>query len=347
MTYRLERQGLGAMPIIDACIERLGLLPLLTEALGQPRYAQAIVLLTKNVMVERQALYALRAWLDAYDPTLMYTGHFNDDVFARALDRLFATDRASVLTRVVLSAVKSDRIELKQIHQDTTSVTLSGAYQRQTPKALQLKRGHSKDHRPDLKQLVYELCVTRDGAIPVHFKAHDGNRTDDTLHWDNWQALRGLLGRADFLYVADAKLCVSQTLLNIDRAQGRFITVVPRTRAEVEAFRAKIEACTVRWEKVTAKRSVRRAGHLDLYEVATGLSQLRECFRLYWFRSSEKQRRDAAAREERITRAIDHLRALADPLRKKSPKTEAALRKRTQAILQRFDASAWVSVDIV
>jgi len=345
--YRLQRQGLGAIPIIDAVIERLGLLPLLTEALGQARYAQAIVLLTKNVMLERQALYALRAWLDSYDPALMYAGDFNADVFARALDRLFATDRASVLTGVVLSAVKSFRIELKAIHQDTTSVTLSGAYARQAPTALQLKRGHSKDHRPDLKQLVYELSVTRDGAIPVHFKSHDGNRTDDTLHWDNWQALRGLLGRADFLYVADAKLCVSRTLLNIDRAQGRFITGVPRTRAEVETFRARVEACTVRWEKVTAKRPSRRPGHLDLYEVAAGLSQLREGFRLYWFRSSEKRRRDEAAREERITRAIDHLQALADPLRKKSPKTEAALRKRAQAIVQRFDASAWVRVAIV
>jgi hypothetical protein len=58
----------------------------------------------------------------------------------------------------------------------------------------------------------------------VLFKAHDGNRTDDTLHWENWQMLRGILRRSDFLYVADSKLCVSKTLLNIDRSQGRFIT---------------------------------------------------------------------------------------------------------------------------
>ncbi len=344
--YRLQRQGLGAIPIIDAFIERIGLLRLLTEALGQARYAKAIVLLTKNVMVERHALYALREWLAQYDPALVYEGHFSDDVFARALDRLFECDRASVLTRVVLGAVSAYDIEVEQIHQDTTSVTVSGAYVRQTPKALQLKRGHSKDHRPDLKQLVYELSVTRDGAIPVHFKSHDGNRTDDTLHWDNWQALRGILARSDFLYVADAKLCVSQTLTNIDRAQGRFITVVPRTRAEVKEFRAQVEACTVRWEKLYAKRSSRHAGHIDLYEVASGLTQLREGFRLYWFRSSEKRRADEAAREERITKTIDHLHALADPRRKKKPKTDATFRKRAKQILQRFDAGDWVNVDV-
>jgi len=61
--------------------------------------------------------------------------------------------------------------------------------------------------------------------------------------------------RSDFLYVADSKLCVSETLLNMDRSQGRFITVVPRTRSEVDQFQQKVEASLVRWEKVLAKRS--------------------------------------------------------------------------------------------
>ena len=156
-------------------------------------------------------------------------------MLARALDRLFEADRASLLTRVVLAAVKAYAVDLSQIHQDTTSVKLMGAYQNQHRRGVQLLRGYSKDHRPDLRQLVYDLSVTHDGAIPVLFKAHDGNRTDDTLHWENWQMLRGLLGRSDFLYVADSKLCVSETLRNIDRNQGRFITVVPRTRGEVKS----------------------------------------------------------------------------------------------------------------
>ncbi len=72
--------------------------------------------------------------------------------------------------------------------------------------------------------------MTHDGAVPVLFKAHDGNRTDDTLHEENWQTLRGIIGRSDFLYVADSKLCVSKTLMNIDRNQGRFITEAANAR---------------------------------------------------------------------------------------------------------------------
>jgi transposase len=228
--------------------------------------------------------------------------------------------RASLLTRVALHSVKTYAVDLRQIHQDTTSVKLTGVYEKQQRRAVQLVRGYSKDHRPDLRQLVYELSMTRDGAIPVLFKAHDGNRTDDTLHWENWQMLRGLLGRSDLLYVGDSKLGVSETLLNLDRSQGRFITVGPRTRNEVDQFQQKVEPSLVRWEKVLAKRSSRKQGRIDLNEVASGLYQMREGFRMYWFRSSEKARRDGKEREDKIASAMDQLRALADPARKKSPR---------------------------
>jgi|BarGraIncu00222A_1022003.scaffolds.fasta_scaffold26695_2 transposase len=342
--FRLVRQDLGALPIFDHTIQRIELLQFLTEAMGQARYAEAILLLLKNILIERNALYAIQEWAAPYDPALVYGGRYGDDVLARALDRLFQADRASLLTRVVLHAVKTDAIDLNQIHQDTTSVKLAGAYVNQRRSAVKLARGYSKDHRPDLKQLVYELSVTHDGAVPVLFKAHDGNRTDDTLHEENWQTLRGILGRSDFLYVADSKLCVSKTLMNIDRNQGRFITIMPRTRAEVEQFRNKVYSSLVRWEKVCAKRSSREQGRIDLYEVAIGLYQMQEGFKIYWFRSSEKVRRDWNEREDKVAAAMDQLRMLADPERKHGPKTENALRRKVELILSNVED--WIRVDI-
>lgn len=344
--FQLVRQGLGAIPIFDRVIQQIGLPQHLTEAMRHPRYTEAILLLLKNILIERSALYAIREWSAQYDPALVYGGKYGDDLIARALDRLFETDRASLLTRVVLHSVKAYQVDLNQIHQDTTSVKLTGAYTRQRRTAVQLLRGYSKDHRPDLKQLVYELSVTHDGAIPVLFKAHDGNRTDDTLHWENWQMLRGILGRSDFLYVADSKLCVSKTLLDIDRSQGRFITVVPRTRREVEDFRSKVAASLVRWEKVWAKRSSRKHGRIDLYEGATGIHQMCEGFRMYWFRSSEKARRDWAEREDKIASAMNQLWLLADPAQKKKPRTEKTLRRKADVILSRFAVEAWIKFDI-
>src|SRR5580700_4101958 len=141
--FQLVRRGLGVLPILDAVIARIGLERQLTEALGNTRYAHAVLLLVKNIVVQRHALYAVAEWAAAYDPALVYGGKFSDDVLARALDRLFETDRASLLTVVILQAVKAHGVDLSQIHQDTTSVKLTGAYQKQQRRAVKLVRGFS------------------------------------------------------------------------------------------------------------------------------------------------------------------------------------------------------------
>ena len=341
--YNLSQQGLGAIPIIDHFINGISLPALLEKTFKNRRYSEAILLLIKNVIIERHALYGIREWASWFDPSLVYGGDISDDTTARALDRLFEVDRSSLLTHIVMNIAQTYGLDLSEIHQDTTSVKLSGTYVKQNKKAVQLKHGHSKDHRPDLKQLVYALSVTRDGAIPIHFKAYDGNRTDDTLHWNTWQTLRGILGRSDFLYVADSKLCVEQTLLNIDRNQGRFITVLPRTRKEAPTFNNKLLTSDVRWEKIYTKRSTRKSKIIDVYEIASGFYQTQEGFRLYWFRSSEKRKHDHDNREERILSALNCLSELNNSSRKKRNKT---FQKEVEKILERFQAKSWIDVDV-
>ena len=61
---------------------------------------------------------------------------------------------------------------------------------------------HSKDHRPDLQQLVWILTVSADGAVPIAFRVADGNTADVTTHIDTWDALVALTGEVGFLYIA-------------------------------------------------------------------------------------------------------------------------------------------------
>jgi hypothetical protein len=57
---------------------------------------------------------------------------------------------------------------------------------------------------------------------------------------------RCFLGRADFLYVADSKLCSHDNLSFIDQAGGRFVTVMPRSRREDKHFRKLLQTETPR-----------------------------------------------------------------------------------------------------
>jgi transposase len=329
---------IGCLPIVDHFIDQMGLRPKLTGALRNEGYADALIILLKNILIGRDALYAIREWAKQYD-----LEEVGDDRIGRALERLFEADRATLQTQVVLSVIKTFELKVDQVHNDTTSIGVFGAYANQDKRAVQLKRGHSKDHRPDLKQLVYSLCVSRDGAVPVHFKCFDGNQGDDGVQWETWNSIRLLLQRPDFIYVGDSKLCVEATLRKIDREHGRFVTVVPRTRNEVVDFQSSLKNGDVRWEVILRKRS-RDGSEFDTYEVASGHYQLREGFRLFWYRSSQKRKRDSEDRKTKISRAIQRLENL--NLRKGGHRTERVLRHRIDAVLRRYGVEGWLDVEI-
>jgi transposase len=341
----LRALRVGALPILNHFIERMGLAEELSLALKNAGYADALVALIKNILVDRNALYGVAEWAALYDVGLVAQGKFGDDKLGRALDRLFAADRATLQTRIVLAVMKGFDLKMDQIHNDTTSVMVRGAYDGQNPKAVQLKRGHSKERRPDLKQLVYSLCVTADGAVPVHFKAYDGNQTDDGIHLETWNRLRTLLQHPRFIYVADCKLCTEKNLRTIDAERGFFVTVVPKTRSEVEAFAEAVLAGDVRWEEILRKRADRDEKAFDVIECAVGPYHLREGFTLYWYRSSQKKKHDARDRDEWIERTIERLESL-DLRRMRGPKTDAAIRKRVDEIIAQHRAEEWIAVEI-
>jgi hypothetical protein len=62
--------------------------------------------------------------------------------------------------------------------------------------------------------------MTEDAHIPIAFRCTDGNASDSRTHIENWNMLRALAGRADFLYVADSKKCSHENMDYIDRASG-------------------------------------------------------------------------------------------------------------------------------
>jgi transposase len=344
---RLRLRGLrvGALPILNHFIERMGLEHELCLALKNSGYADVLLALLKNIVVDRNALYAVGEWVALYDVGLVAHSKIGDDRLGRALDRLFTADRATLQTRIVLAVMKSFELTMERIHNDTTSVMVRGAYDHQNPKALQLKRGHSKERRPDLKQLVYSLCVTNDGAVPVHFKAYDGNQTDDGIHLETWNRLRTLLQHPHFIYVADCKLCTEKNLRTIDGERGFFVTVIPKNRSEVAAFTEAVLAGDVRWEEVLRKRADRDKKAFDVIECAVGPYHLREGFIVYWYRSSQKKKRDARDREERIERTMERLESL-DLRRMRGPKTDAAIRKRVDEVIAQHGAEEWITVEI-
>jgi transposase len=101
----------------------------------------------------------------------------------------------------------------------------------------------------------------------------------------------------------------------------------------------------VRWEEILRKRADRDEKAFDVIECAVGPCHLREGFTLYWFRSSQKKKRDARDRDEWIERTIERLESL-DLRRMRGPKTDAAIGNRVAAIIAQHRAEEWIAVEV-
>ena len=96
------------------------------------------------------------------------------------LDALFAAKLNGVFGAVALKALEVSAIPTPWRHQDTTTMALYGAYEDE-PKAPGAPRpayGHSKDGRPDLKQVLLSLGVSGDGGVPLRMGVRDGKRSE-------------------------------------------------------------------------------------------------------------------------------------------------------------------------
>jgi transposase len=279
----------------------------------------------------------------------------NDDRVGRALDALFAADRATLLTQVVVRAVRAFEVDLTRLHNDSTTVTFSGDYPEATGRILQGKRalsichGHNKDHRPDLKQLLFVLTISADGAVPIHFQTLDGNTADVDTHLPTWEVLRSLVGKPDFLYVADCKLCSRDNLQAIDSSNGRFLTIMPRNRREDAFFRNWLQNHIPTWEKIAERSNPRRPnGPTDLCRAMESPIPSVEGFRIVWVHSSLKLLRDRQTREEKIEKAHRELEAFRDRLRgpRCRYKSRANVEQYVTHILNTMEAKRWVSFSL-
>ena len=322
----LETRLLAGLPIVNAFYDRLGIDRLLESHVpGDARLrvspAAALGVVIRNLVVRHAPVYALGEWAGRYDPfavglTADDVELLNDDRVGRMLARLFDADRASLLTRLVLDAIDSFDVDLSRLHNDSTSLKLSGAYdtaggqERGGKPTPAVKHGFSKDHRPDLKQLVWILTVTADGAVPIAFRVADGNTADVTTHIDTWDTLVALTGEVGFLYVADSKLASFDNVAHIHTSGGRFLSVLPASRKEDSVFRDWVVTNRPDWNEIT-RRPTRDAEHPeDVVSAYDDHLPSADGHRIVWIHSSAKARRDAHRRHQAIARAIAAIDAL-------------------------------------
>lgn len=135
-SFSLDSKSVAALPLVNHFLSRLRFSSLLAECLPPPDPRtrldpeRALCALLRCLIIARTPLYSVSEWATSFLPSLLgcSPAQLTDDRIGRSLDRLFDADRCTFLTNFVLHMIKEFDIPLEELHNDSTTITLTGQY---------------------------------------------------------------------------------------------------------------------------------------------------------------------------------------------------------------------------
>lgn len=170
----------------------------------------------------------------------------NDDALGRAVDTLYAYGVTAIYSLIAATAAERLGLAPTFAHLDSTSFHVDGRYNSaEGPDAqvIPITRGYSRDHRPDLNQVMRQLIVEHQAGSPVLMKPLSGNSSDATdfghaIH-EHVEPLHTTYGPASL--VADSALYSEDNLQKRSGSRLKGITRVPATVSEAQAALAQAD----------------------------------------------------------------------------------------------------------
>lgn len=198
-------------------------------------HGQVVEALIANRLTDPEPLYRVVEWAQAYD-SQSWLGiapeQLNDDRLGETLDAI-APHIEGLQAKVAAEIVRQYGVSLDRIFYDLTSLlfyTQADTPERDgdgQPQLVRLVRGHSKDHRPELRQIVCGVSVTADGLLPLLGESHDGNTADTPTVLPHLkklqQELMALFGVDKLFVLGDSKLLSVQTAKGMKQAGIDFL----------------------------------------------------------------------------------------------------------------------------
>lgn len=164
----------------------------------------------------------------------------NDDALGRALETLYASGVTELYSLIAATAAKRLGLRPAYAHLDTTSFHVDGRYnsaEEPEEQVVHITKGYSRDHRPDLNQVMLELIIEHQAGIPVLRKPLSGNSSDAQ---EFGHVIRTHIEQLRTTYaatylVADSALYSEANLASLAQTEMKWITRVPATLREAQA----------------------------------------------------------------------------------------------------------------
>jgi len=177
-------------------------------------------------------------------------------VMGRSLDDIYDYDATSLYSQIAVGATQVLNLECRSSHLDSTSFHTDGTYETKkgceienepttekgaanrqgsdadSSRIIQITKGYSRDHRPDLNQTILQLIVENQAGIPLLMKSMDGNSDDKTGFRETIQAhIKQLTEAYPLKYIiGDSALYTASSLHTLSQNPSiHWISRVPET----------------------------------------------------------------------------------------------------------------------
>ena len=244
-TKRLDHLG-----IVAGICQEIGLVGTINEMIPTQSERKVscgtatLAMILNGLGLTSRALYLMPEYMEN-KPVKLLTGEdleasdFNDDTLGRALDDLYQTGITELFAQIAQDAVTTYNLDVVFAHTDTSSFSLTGEYKSEAAQeavekrgAVKITHGYSKDHRPDLKQVVVTLVTSQKGRIPLWLEALDGNNSDKNSFRQTVDTYcRHLAEGNEPWFVMDSAAYTAENIGNWGKAQ-KWVTRVPETIRE-------------------------------------------------------------------------------------------------------------------
>ena len=163
--------------------------------------------------------------------------HLDDHALGKALDEISDYGVSQMYAEIAFDIATEQGLLGEFAHLDTTSFSLNGDYAGEGTEAIEVTYGHSKDHRPDLKQVMLSMATTGSANIPFWMEPQNGNSSDKESFHESIETIEKFKSELkksnhEFIWVADSALYSKTKLLASNHY--RWVSRVPEIITEAK-----------------------------------------------------------------------------------------------------------------
>jgi transposase len=159
-------------------------------------------------------------------------GKLNDTRLYRCLDRILP-HKTKLEQHLKQRYGELFGAEFDVLLYDLTSTYVEGAAEKNP----MMRRGYSRDHRPDCEQMVIALIVNSEG-FPFSYETFDGNRADVSTMETILRMVERKYGKARRIWVMDRGIVSEENLAAIRKRGGQYLVGTPRS--QMKQFEAEL-----------------------------------------------------------------------------------------------------------